>query len=596
MASVTRGYRSHDYGNNYNRGGTSNDGPRNFDSRGGGGGGHFYNKRRVSDEELFDNWNRTYAEIETNPDAFNLWEDLVESAEALEGGLCKASSERALQLFRFSYDSFLKRFPFAHGYWIKYAELEFRLGFTDNSELVYLQAVSAVPMSVELWTAYCALKLLTSPNPDAVRITFERATEQVGSHYLSHPLWDKYIEFEEREQDEFRLFKLYDRIIRIPLHQYAKYFAKFMEMCPSVPVEILVEPVYLEQFRAEFEIDKSERIEPQQDQPEQGTLAARGPTAEETQAEEDTDLRVRIANYHFQIYVNTQTQVAARWQYESNIKRPFFHVVYLAEEELVNWRRYLHFEEVEGNTDRVIALYERAIIPTAQYEEIWLRYTRWLVASNMIEQARIVFQRGCYLVPIGRTDLRLSYARFEEAEGNPESAREIYNIILEALPNSTEAIIGLANLKRRQDSIPAAVEYLQTQCSSLLTTSGSINDAAVITVALANMQLYSKEGGPVAAQQTFATRAAQFLSSYYFWREYLRFEIDEAATANNKKEHHDAVQSVYNQIKTMTSLTPVQLKDLGHIYMVYLLSTNELDSLTATNEYFAIDAEVHKSY
>lgn len=588
MASVTGGYRSHDQSNSYSREGPNNDGLHNNDSRNGGGGGGHFSKRRASDEELFDNWSRIYTEAESNPDAFNIWEDLLESSEALEGGLCKASSERALQLFRFSFDHFLNRFPYSHGYWIKYAETEFRLGFTDNAELVYLRAVSFAPMSVDLWAAYCSFKLITSPDPDAVRLTLEEAVDQAGLHYLAHPIWDKYIEFEEREQDRLRLFKLYDRIIRIPLHQYAKYFAKFMEMCPALPVDALVVPAYLEQFRAEFEVDKSELIE-QDERKEEQTQ-----TVEEIKAEEEADLRSRIANYHIQIYVRTQNQVAARWQYESNISRPFFHVVYLAEEELVNWRRYIHFEEVEGDADRVISLYERAVIPTAQYEEMWLRYTRWLIASELVEQARVIFQRGCYTVPVGRTELRLQYARFEEAQGNPETAKDIYDIILEALPTSVESIIGLANLLRRHESSRAALELLAKKSKTLL-AAGALEDAAILISTQVNMHLYSKDGGPDVARQVFATSAAQFLASYHFWSEYLKFEINEASFKNDKASH-ELVESVYNQIKAMASLAPVQLKHLGHAYMVYLLSSKELSSKAATLEYFAIDGDIHKIY
>lgn len=556
----------------------NNEGYRNHESRGGGN-----HRGRPTDEQLYNFWSNIHAEVEAHPDAFNIWEDLIEAAEALEGGLSKASSARALQLFRYSFDLFLKRFPLSHGYWIKYAELEFRLGFTDNAELVYTTAVSVSPASIELWTAYCAFKLLISPDPIAVRMTFERAVEQVGLHYLAHTLWDKYIEFEEREGDKQRLFSLYDRIIRIPLHQYARYFASFMEMCPSMPVDALVEPSYLEQFRAEFEIDKAERTQEEREQD--------STTNEE--AEEEADIRVRIANYHIQIYVSTQNQVAARWQYESNISRAFFHVVFLAEDELVNWRKYLHFEEVERNAERITLLYERAVIPTAQYEEFWLRYARWLVARNLIEQARTVLQRGCNVVPIGRTALRIYYAQFEEAHGNPETAKDIYNIILEALPNSTETLVGLANLLRRHQSTQAALEFLQLQTKTLL-NAGMLEDAALLIETTANIQLYGKDGGLDVARQVYASMAAQFLASYHFWREYLRFEINEASLKSNEQTHEN-VESVYNMIKTMTSLTPVQLKDLGHIYMTYLLSSDYLGSERATTEYFAIDGEVHQA-
>ena len=578
MSSETGGYRSqfnkpNGYGNN-------NSNNRNYEPR-----QYHGSKRRQTDEELYEAWAAVYAQIETNPDAFDIWENLIDAAVSLEGGLVKSSSERALQLARFSFDLFLKRFPHAHRYWIRFANLEFRLGFTENAKRVFLEGVSNVA-SVELWKEYCEFMLMASPDSDATRAVFESAVAQVGLHFLSHGVWDKYIEFEEREQDPVRLAKLYARIVRIPLHQYARYFAKFFELAPTVPIEEIVPATVIEQFRAEFEVDKAE----QEEKPKQ--------TADESRAEEEADLSSRVADYHYQIYVTTQNQVAARWQYEAMIKRSFFHVVYLPEAELVNWRRYLYFEEVEGNEDRIITLYERAVIPTARYEEIWLRYARWLVASDLPEQARTVFQRGAYSVPIGRTELRLQFARFEESQGFPETAKEIYSSIIEALPACVEAIIGLANLKRRHESSSAAIEFLEAQCATLLEDPSNkdfISAAALLVVSLANISLYFR-GGIKAARKVYQDRAVHFAQVYHFWLEYLRFEINETSFIKNaklKREQQDIIAAIYDQIKTSAGLTPVQLKDLGHIYMVHLLSSDELNSQQATQKYFQIDLDVH---
>ncbi|KAF5098972.1 hypothetical protein D0Z00_001838 [Geotrichum galactomycetum] len=579
MSSETGGYRSQF--NKPNGFGNSSNNNRNYEPR-----QYHGSKRRQTDEELYEAWAAVYAQIETNPDAFDIWESLIDAAVALEGGLTKSSSERALQLARFSFDLFLKRFPHAHRYWIRFAKLEFRLGFTENAKRMFLEGVSNVPASVELWKEYCGFVLMASPDSNATRVVFESAVAQVGLHFLSHGVWDKYIEFEEREQDPIRLAKLYARIVRIPLHQYARYFAKFLELAPSVPIEEIVPATVIEQFRAEFEVDKAE----QEEKPKQ--------TADESRAEEEADLSSRVADYHYQIYVTTQNQVAARWQYEAMIKRSFFHVVYLPEDELVNWRRYLYFEEVEGNEDRIIALYERAVIPTARYEEVWLRYARWLVASDLPEHARTVFQRGAYSVPIGRTELRLQFARFEESQGFPETAKEIYSSIIEALPACVEAIIGLANLKRRHESSSAAIEFLEAKCATLLEDPSNkdfILAAALLVVSLANISLYFR-GGIKAARKVYQDKAVYFAQVYHFWLEYLRFEISETSFIKNaklKREQQEIIAALYDQIKTSAGLTPAQLKDLGHIYMVHLLSSDELNSQQATQKYFQIDLDVH---
>ena len=59
---------------------------------------------------------------------------------------------------------------------------------------------------------------------------FERAAAAIGYNFISHTFWDKYIEFEESKNESARLLTLLERIIHIPLHQYARYFEKFVPM------------------------------------------------------------------------------------------------------------------------------------------------------------------------------------------------------------------------------------------------------------------------------------------------------------------------------------------------------------------------------
>ena len=53
---------------------------------------------------------------------------------------------------------------------------------------------------------------------------FERGAANVGLDFLSHLFWDKFVEFEKSMQDYVRVMKILDRIIRIPIHQYARFF------------------------------------------------------------------------------------------------------------------------------------------------------------------------------------------------------------------------------------------------------------------------------------------------------------------------------------------------------------------------------------
>ena len=55
---------------------------------------------------------------------------------------------------------------------------------------------------------------------------FERGAKSVGLDFMPHVFWDKYIEFFESKEEYAKLVQLMDRIIKIPMHQYARFFEK----------------------------------------------------------------------------------------------------------------------------------------------------------------------------------------------------------------------------------------------------------------------------------------------------------------------------------------------------------------------------------
>lgn len=585
----------------------------------------------------FKEWSQLYSYIEYNPDSFSAWEDLIEITESLEGGLCKASSSSAIRLFRFTYDTFLKRFPLLHGYWIKYAEEEFRLGNTELALMIYDKAINILPLSVELWTKYCQLKRLVTPSIKQTRALFEKGVNCVGYHYLSHPFWDEYIKLEQDNSDILILAKLLLRIFQIPLHQYAKYYAHLVQLSPLIPVKHLVSPEYLEQFNAEYEIEQIEEEEEKSmlegrdnhDNLKKVVLTKR--QLEEKKRAAEIDLRNRIYTYYSRLYIETRKKVSERYGFESEIQRPYFHVVYLPEEEIANWRKYLQFVEVDVNSNNsiqyfgrpdlkasfseLIALYERVIIPFGHYEEFWLRYTKFLVANNMVEDARNVYRRAGFILPIGRIQVRLQYALFEESQGNLDSAKEIYKSVLDALPTSTELVVGYASLLHRSESAQAAITYLEQKVEDAkleylqTSTIPSGSDFPALAASLAKFYM-EWLGSVTKARGVFSTLASSCPNSYYFWREYLRFEIDASENAtfeddesalfgNNNGTSHSAeaikhsnkVTEVFALFREAAKLQPNEEKDLVHIYMVFLLSRGSIEAGAAI-KYFDIDRDV----
>lgn len=357
-------------------------------------------------------WTKCYAKLSANPDDFEQWKNLLDASDSLGGGLNKGTAESDVQLFRFSYDNFLERFPLAFGFWIKYAETEFMLGNTEGAEAVFERGVGSNQVSVELWAAYARFKTKVCHNVDKMRAFLERAVGHVGTHFYAHSIWDVYVEF-ERKQAEIatenklaRLAELLSRIVRIPMHQYAKYFDLLRDISRQLKPE---EAGWIKKGK-----DKS------------------------------------INN----IYVSTQAETARRWAYEQAFPRQYFHVLFVKEEDLQAWRRYLDFEESEGSLDRVRVLYERAIIATSHNEEMWLRYIRFMqtVTSSLRihrEEVSTLFRRACALLPIGRLEVRHLYAAHCESLGELALAHDIYMSILGAFPNSIQTILLFVNFERR---------------------------------------------------------------------------------------------------------------------------------------------------
>ena len=167
------------------------------------------------------------------------------------------------------------------------------------------------------------------------------------------------------------------------MHQYARYFERYRQLAQTRPLTDLAPPDLLSQFRAELD-------------------AAAGQIAPgaKADAEVERDLRLRVDSHHLEIFSKTQTETTKRWTYESEIKRPYFHVTELDEGQLANWKKYLDFEEAEGSYSRTQFLYERCLVTCAHYDEFWLRYARWMSAQpEKEEETRNIYQRASTIYP-----------------------------------------------------------------------------------------------------------------------------------------------------------------------------------------------------
>ncbi|KAL2351687.1 pre-mRNA-processing factor 39 [Cryomyces antarcticus] len=507
-------------------------------------------------------------EVLKNPDEFEAWEKLVRTAESLEGGLNRNSSPQSIAATRDIYDRFLHKFPLFFGYWKKYADLEFSIAGTEAAEMVYERGVASITTSVDLWTNYCAFKVETSHDADIIRELFERGALSVGLDFLAHPFWDKYLEFEERLEAPDKIIAILDRVIHIPMHQYARYFERFRQLAITRPLQEICDEDQLGRFTAEAMME--------------------APPEASFDAEIERQVRMRLDNLYLEVFHRTQTETTKRWTYEQGIKRPYFHVTELDEEQLVNWRKYLDFEEVEGDYHRIVFLYERCVVTAAYYDEFWFRYARWMLDhEDKEEEVRNIYQRAsCIYVPIARPAVRLQYALFEAMSGRVDVALGIYEAILLAYPSHLETIVAMANLQRRHVGVDAAIEVYKAQIES------APNDVYTKSALVAEWAglLWKVKGSAVEARQLFQKNQHWYLNSRAFWIKYFFFELDQPTSAELEPERHQRIKQVYEDVKRKSTLPPLTIKDISHYYMAYLLERGTKD---AEKEYLMLDKEIN---
>ena len=368
-----------------------------------------------------------------------------------------------------------------------------------------------------------------------------------------------------------KIFAILGRVIHIPMHQYARYFERYRQIAQTRPLTELAPPEILSQFRAEIE-------------------AASAQVAPGAQAEEEIerDLRLRVDTYHLEIFSKTQTETTKRWTYESEIKRPYFHVTELDEGQLSNWKRYLDFEESEGSYSRIQFLYERCLVTCAHYDEFWQRYARWMSAQpEKEEEVRNIYQRAsCLYVPIACPAIRLQYAYFEEMTGRVDVAKDIHEAILMHLPNHVETIVSLANTSRREGGLEAAIEVYKTELGS---PHCEMATKAALVAEWARL-LWKTKGSPDEARQVFQGNQQYYLDSRAFWTSYLKFELEQPTSAATESVQYERIKRVIEDIRSKSALPTETVKELAQIYMAYLLERGTTD---AAKEYMTLDREVH---
>lgn len=344
------------------------------------------------------------------------------------------------------------------------------------------------------------------------------------------------------------------------MHQYARYYERFRNMAHTQPLAEVVSADTLAKLQAEVQADGGARPE----------------------LEVERDVRAKIDALYYETFTATQSEVTKRWTYESEIKRPYFHVTELEHSQLSNWRKYLDFEESEGDYSRIVCLYERCLTTCAFYDEFWFRYTRWMGAQEgKDEEVRNIYIRAATMfVPISRPGIRMQWAYFEESCGRVDVASDIHAAILLKLPECVEVLVSWANLQRRQVGYEAAVQVLKDHIDA---PTVDIYTKAALVAEWAQLVLFGK-GDAEEARGVFVKNVQWYADSVLFWDKWLQFELGERQDTQSKRLKH-----VFEEMRSKSRLSMATKRDLARVYMNYLVQQGGKDAMKT---FLQIDREM----
>jgi hypothetical protein len=306
--------------------------------------------------------------VRENPNDFQGWSYLIQHVENIDN----------IDEVRTAYNAFLPLYPYCFAYWQRYSEIEKKHEFWQRALAILHRALEAIPLSVDLWVSYLELyKKMYVDNADfgdMFRVQCERAVQTVGLEYRSDLLWERYVEWEQERKDLKWMTGVFKRLVAIPTKMYNKHWDNFIaHIRDHHPRDILDYDEYEELRKVtcrELEIPYK---------PDPITDVGQAPR-QVVQPEDKlkVGMKERIVASVVADHEKCEDEVDKRYRFEEKIKRTYYHVKPLDLKQLKNWNSYLDFEIEDGDHERIVVLFERCLIPCANYEQLWAKYAKYL--------------------------------------------------------------------------------------------------------------------------------------------------------------------------------------------------------------------------
>lgn len=381
----------------------------------------------------FPQWEKMKKDLEDDLYNVNIWNELITHHEKLVNDhqeLLKTRKELKKLIFS-DFDRLLTKFPYYLSYWQRYIALVKSLEGLKSSVTLLERSLVSFSYSLDLWVDY--LTVITSNSlktEKELTEIFQQGAEKVGYHFLGHQFWDIYLKWAKSvygtNSNDYMNILL--KVIKIPLHQYAKYNEEFNKNCQKFTLLDLVNKDDLILFI------KNKKL----------LLNPNDSDIDEYIESYSEELR---NSYFSEILIEIESRAQTKWKYESLLKHEFdLNMITL--DELNEWTQYLIYEEdyhknTNNDLTELISLYERSLIPTCLSDKIWSRYARYLIQNDGNKDQIIqIFNRACdHFVPLDLHYIRYMYIKFIEIKvGNFENCNQMFLSLIKRTPTEAEPV------------------------------------------------------------------------------------------------------------------------------------------------------------
>ena len=311
------------------------------------------------------------------------WEKLLNYLIEKASPINKTIEPNVYNLIVSTYESLLTNFPYLENYYVDYALLEYKLGHISKVHKIFRRGLNVFNQrSLVLWISYLRLcNDIVVDNKQLFR-KYETAEGFIGLHFYSGEFWQMYLDqLQLRCKTRNRYFLVLRKVLEIPNYSFSKFYALWLRH-----VDEIKDLSQLSLFVSKSSLRNKLKIDP-------ALPSRRGPYLMEA--------KKLVKKFTKELYMVVQYQVLEIYsQFESKLTMQY----YVSKETLVpvdeidTWTNYLDYTLNLKIPELIHLNFQRALLPLANYDKIWLKYATWLVKDqNDALTAKNVLLRGITL-------------------------------------------------------------------------------------------------------------------------------------------------------------------------------------------------------